>query len=46
MQKDNREEIINLLDWLMYNDELLEGFIAGIITSEMIYNRYLDELKK
>jgi len=46
VEKQIKETVIVLLDWLKYDDEMLEQYITGKISSEKIYNRFLDELKK
>lgn len=43
--KEIKREVINVLDWLKYQDDLLDLFIMNKISSEKVYNRYLDEVK-
>jgi len=41
-----KNEVINILEWLKYNDELFDRWIMNKISSKAVYNRYLDEMKK
>jgi hypothetical protein len=45
VEKQIQERVIILLDWLKYDDEMLEKYVSGKISSDKIYNRFLDETK-
>ena len=45
VERQVRETLIILLDWLKYDDEMLEKYVSGKISSDKIYNRFLDETK-
>jgi hypothetical protein len=41
----NKEAVITFMEWLRYDDEMLEAFIANKIPPLTIYNRFIDETK-
>jgi len=41
-----KDEVINVLEWIQWNDEMFEKFFTNKISAENVYNRYLDEMKK
>lgn len=40
------DEVINILEWLKYHDELFDKWIMNKISSKAVYNRYKDEMKR
>lgn len=41
----NKEAVLTFMEWLRYDDEMLEAFIANKINPLTIYNRFIDETK-
>jgi hypothetical protein len=45
VEKQIQETVVTLLDWLKYDDEMLEQYVTGKMNSINIYRRFQDDLK-
>jgi len=39
-------EIVNILEWLLEQHDLFDRWAMNKVSSEEVYNRYLDEMRR